>query len=201
MRLDDALDHVAEIHAQVLKSEVYRGYRSRPLWATGAIAALAALLQVALGAPREPSAFARSWLVIGAGCAVLCGIDVWRVQRSGALGAWRRRTLPVLLQTLPALGLGAALSAVWLGTPEAVWLPAIWILLFGLSILSARPFLPRAVGIVAAFYLAFGIAILASTARGVSPSPWTMGVPFGIGQTLLAAVIHRGVERHREVLR
>ena len=52
MRLDRALDDLAEIHAQVLRSEVYRGYRARTCLLTGGLVLAAAAADSVAGAAR-----------------------------------------------------------------------------------------------------------------------------------------------------
>ena len=48
-----ALDQIAEIHQQIAKGEVYRGYRSLPVALSGLIGLIAAWLQ-----PTKPAAAA-----------------------------------------------------------------------------------------------------------------------------------------------
>jgi hypothetical protein len=48
---------------------------------------------------------------------------------------------------------------------------------------------------VAVFYLGTGLAVLALRTGDVALSPWTMGLPFEVGQFLAAAVLYRTSER------
>ena len=201
MHLDDALARVAEIHAQVLRAEVYRGYRALPMAVCGGIALVAALALDLSGAPVDPSEFARTWLGVAGLCTLVCGLDLVRQHRHEDNRVLLRRTIPVLMQSVPSLALGALFSFLWIGGDNAVWLPALWCGLFGLCALSARPFLPRAVGIVAAWYLACGFYLALQVGSSVSaPSPWVMGIPFGFGQCLLAVVLWRNLERRSPAL-
>lgn len=195
MHLDDALARVAEIHAQVLRAEVYRGYRALPMAVCGSVALVAALSLELSGAPADPSEFARTWLGVAGLCTLVCGLDLVRQHRHEDNRVLLRRTIPVLMQSLPSLALGALFSFLWIGGDNAVWLPALWSGLFGLCVLSARPFLPRAVGIIAAWYLACGVYLALNTHGLAAASPWVVGVPFGIGQNLLALVLWRNLER------
>jgi hypothetical protein len=43
--------------------------------------------------------------------------------------------------------------------------------------------------LVGAWYVACGLASLALAQGPLALSPWTMGVPFGLGQILVAAVL------------
>src|SRR5215472_1232773 len=58
-----ALDQIAEIHAHIAKGEVYRGYRSLPIAASGAIGIVAAWLQP-VEVARDPIAFAIYWICV-----------------------------------------------------------------------------------------------------------------------------------------
>lgn len=196
-RLEDALDQLEAIHVQVARSELFRGYRPVPMALTGALALVAASLQVAVPSLREsPRAFALWWVGVAAVAAVVCVLDLWRAVREHHADALRARTVPVLLQFVPSLGIGIALTVCWIDGPLASMLPALWTVVFGLGAFASRPFLPHAVGWVAAFYLAAGVAVLALDARpGLVPSAWSMGIPFGCGQLAMAFVLARGIPR------
>ena len=48
---------------------------------------------------------------------------------------------------------------------------------------------------IAAWYLACGVYLALNTHGVAAASPWVMGVPFGVGQSLLALVLWRNLER------
>ena len=50
--------------------------------------------------------------------------------------------------------------------------------------------LPRTVALAGAWYVAAGVVVLALSSQTQTLSPWTMGLPFVIGQLLLAAILH-----------
>jgi hypothetical protein len=45
---------------------------------------------------------------------------------------------------------------------------------------------------VGVWYLAAGLFCLAAASTTRTPSPWAMGIPFGVGQLLVAAVLRFG---------
>jgi hypothetical protein len=194
MQLDRALAQLSEIHAQVLRSEVYRGYRARPCLWTAAIAVIAALLQERLLPAADGAAYARYWSAVGLIGVALPAFDLWsgRIARHES---WRR-TLTVAGQLVPALAVGAALP--WLllrhGDAAIAWLPGLWVTLFGLGLFASLPYLPRAVLWVATFYLCAG-ALLLLDARPGLPSPWSVGLPFALGQLAAAGVLWTSLER------
>jgi hypothetical protein len=58
--------------------------------------------------------------------------------------------------------------------------------------------MPPATVWVAAWYLACGGWNVAFAQRDVAFGPWTMGVPFGVGQSLTAAILYWNWERSHE---
>jgi hypothetical protein len=196
-RLEDALEQLDAIHHQVLRSELFRGYRPAPMLATGILALVAATVQAVVPATRsDPTAYATWWLVVAAVAGVVCALDLWRAVAQHHADAIRKRTVPVVAQFVPALAAGVAVTLCFYGSASASFLPGIWAMLFALGVFASRPFLPHTVGWVAAFYLAAGASVLLLDGRpGAIPSPWSMGLTFGCGQVALAAVLHRGIPR------
>jgi len=68
-------------------------------------------------------------------------------------------------------------------------LPGLWLVLVSLGLFAAVPSLPRGIMLAAGWYFVAGCTVLMLSAAGASLSPWMMGVPFAVGQVLLAAVI------------
>ena len=196
MDLGRALDDIAEIHRQIAKAEVYRGYRSAPLAASAAIGLTAAWLQPA-EFTGDPVGFVSYWLII-AGCAGFVGaseIIYNYVVHEDATE--RRRTRGVVGQFLPSVAAGAAVAAgvVRFETAAVALLPGLWALCFGLGVFASRPYLPRATGWVALYYAAAG-AMLMWFARPSAPlSGWAVGGIFAIGQLLASAVLWWNLER------
>ena len=54
--------------------------------------------------------------------------------------------------------------------------------------------MPKAIGFVALFYLLSGTWLLVLS-DGAVPSPWGMGLTFGIGQAATALVLYLNIER------
>ena len=106
------------------------------------------------------------------------------------------RTLVATALTVLLAAGGLLTVAVARGLPEALGLlPGLWQVLFSLGIFASSRLLPRAIWGVAAFYLASGFACLLRARLGAAPAPWAMGVPFGVGQFLAAAVLYWNLER------
>jgi peptidoglycan/LPS O-acetylase OafA/YrhL len=94
-------------------------------------------------------------------------------------------------QFLPAGVAGALLTAVLLRyAPQSLWmLPGLWQIVFGLGVFASCRFLPRSMLAVGVWYLAAGLCCLAFASGGQAMAPWTMGVPFCVGQLLVAGVL------------
>jgi hypothetical protein len=95
-------------------------------------------------------------------------------------------------QFLPAIVAGLLLTVVLVRyQTQSLWmLPGLWQVIFSLGVFSSCQFLPRPMFAVGVWYLAAGITCLAVGGGAWALSPWAMGVPFGIGQLLVATVLH-----------
>src|SRR4029453_11693750 len=72
MDLSRALGQLADIHQQLAKGEIYRGYRSVPIAASGLIGLIAAWAQLPALGVVDPIGFVKYWTGIAA-CAALIG--------------------------------------------------------------------------------------------------------------------------------
>jgi hypothetical protein len=192
-----ALSQIAEIHQQIAKGEVYRGYRSLPVAVSGIVGLAAAWLQTpALGA-SDPVGFVIYWAAIGA-CAGFLGVSEivynYAVHENATE---RRRTRRVIGQFMPSVLAGALIAGalVHLSAGLVPLLPGLWAMCFGIGVFASRPYLPRASGFVALFYYAAGVALL-WMAGGPEPlSGWWVGGTFGVGQLFAALVLYWNLER------
>jgi hypothetical protein len=191
-----ALDQIAEIHRQMAKGEVYRGYRSVPVALSGVIGLAAAWLQPpALGA-ADPIGFLFYWSTIALAAAFVGSGEILYnyVVNEDATG--RRQTRKVIGQFLPSLVGGAAMTLCLarLGAELVALLPGLWAFCFGIGIFASRPYLPRASGWIALLYYGAGFALL-WIARTEPLTGWSVGGTFGVGQLLAAAVLWWNLER------
>jgi hypothetical protein len=199
MELREALAQISAIRSQLARTEVFRGYRAAPVAFSGLLAFAAAAIQEAwvTDPARQEGAYLGLWLGAAAIAAVVSGAGM--AVRNRLVGAsWARRlTWLAVEQFLPCVVAGALLTAALVrSAPEQLrLLPGLWQVLFSLGIFASCRLLPRAIFGVAAFYLASGVVVLALAGEGRSLSPWAMGVPFGVGQLLAAAVLYWNLER------
>ena len=190
--LHKALDDISSIRRQVARTVQFRGYGPATLASTGLFAFAAAALQSLL--LPDPANHFRTYLDIWACTAVLSGALI------GAQMYTRSRRVHSSLademirmaaeQFLPSVVAGALLTAV-IGryVPHSIWMiPGLWQIVFSLGIFSSCRFLPRPMLAAGTWYLLTGLICLSSgDARALSP--WAMGIPYGVGQLLVAAIL------------
>ena len=95
-------------------------------------------------------------------------------------------------QFMPAAAAGLFLPLFLLRyAPEAIWImPGLWQLLVSLGIFASIRSLPRSMSLAGAWYFLGGFVGLVWASTTKTLSPWQMGVPFFLGQTLMAAILH-----------
>lgn len=197
MHVSRALEQIAEIHQQLAKGEVYRGYRPLPVACSGLAGLLAAAVQPSALGWHDPMGFVMYWTTVAAVSGLVASSEIVHNYVVRESSTERRRTRRVTAQFLPALAAGAIVSGTFVRLSPALVaaLPGLWALFFGLGIFASRPYLPRASGWVALFYFAAGVTLLWLSPTGVPRSPWSVGGTFGTGQLLAAMVLYWNRER------
>ncbi|MCB1507599.1 MAG: hypothetical protein KDI98_02185 [Hyphomicrobiaceae bacterium] len=196
--VDQALADIAAIRQQVAMSTLFRGLGPAALAATGILALGAALVQLTIGTDSGADPFGYFALWIGtAGIALaILATEILRRRRKEPSSLADAVLQNALLQFLPSGMTGAALlifSALY--APDSLWmLPGLWQILVALGIYAAARLLPGQTMIAAAWYFIAGFYVLLDASQGRVLSPWHMGVPFLIGQSIMAAVTWRATE-------
>jgi hypothetical protein len=199
MHVREALDRLDQIHDQLARAEVYRGFRVPAVAAVGVLGLLAAAVQPLVPDTAAGLGFVWYWVAV-AGAGGLIGTAAalhGYVYREDEFD--RRRTRRVMAQFLPCLLAGGAVTAGLARAPELVsFLPGLWAVLFGLGVVAARPHLPPAIGLVGLGYVVAGAALLLRAVPGAEPSGWAVGGVFGAGHLATALVLWHGVRRDGE---
>jgi len=199
MELREALTQITEIRLQLARTEVFRGYRAMPVAFSGLVALLAAVIQAVT--ITDPMSQIGAYLALWIGAAVVsglaAGLEMVVRARNATSPLTRELTWLAVEQFCPCLLAGALLTIVLVrAEPASLWmLPGLWQIVYSLGIFASCRLLPRATFWVAVFYLGTGLAVLAAGRGDAALSPWTMGLPFAIGQFLAAAVLYRTLER------
>lgn len=190
--LNRALGDISNIRRQVARSTEFRGYGPATLAATGGIALLAAGVQ-AVWLPN-PANRVLEYLIIWLSTAIVSAalIAVQTVTRSRRVHSTMADAMirMAVEQFLPAAGAGTLLTFVLVASaPPLLWmLPGLWQIIFGLGVFSSCRFLPRPMAAAGAWYLLTGLTCIALP-DGRALSPWAMGIPYGVGQSLVAGIL------------
>ena len=192
--VDQALAQLADIRAQMAAGTRFRGLAPAMVASTGLLAIAAAAVQTTRADAGDAGDFVLFWSAVGLLAGGMIAVE--------ALGRARRvhgGMADVLIGGslrlfLPFGVAGAVLTLVLLRVaPEAAWLlPGLWQMLVALLGFSAAATnLPRSVAWAGGWYLLCATAVLTLAGQTQAASPWMMGVPFGVGQLLVAALLHR----------
>jgi hypothetical protein len=194
--LREALADLNAIRLQVARGTQFRGYGPASIAASGVLALVVATAQSLLlsGAQRPVPTFLAVWI---ATAAIAVAVSAWetvsRTQRFH-VGVSREMLQSAIEQFLPPLVVGVLLTAVLTqAAPDAAWmLPGLWELVFSLGVFASVRFLPRPLFAVGLWYLICGLICLCIESGSRTLSPWAVGIPFGVGQLLVAGVLKFG---------
>jgi len=185
--LQQALSEIRSIRTQVARGAEFHGYGPASIAASG-ILALAVAAAQARWMAKSAKADLAIWLGVWAGTAVvsvfLTGLETFVRARRVHVGFAKEMVQSAVAQFLPAVMVGLLLAVVMMRVaPEECWmLPGLWELIFSLGVFASCRFLPRQMFAVGVWYLAAGLFCLVAGSATRSLSPWTMGIPFGVGQ-------------------
>jgi hypothetical protein len=190
--LHKALGDISDIRRQMARSTEFRGYGPATLAATGVFALAAASLQARW--VEDPAHQVERYLTVWMVTAVLSAALAWthmcrRSRRIHSVISDEMIHMAVE-QFMPAVGAGLLLTvAIVRSVPQSEWmLPGLWQIIFSLGIFSSCRFLPRPIFAAGAWYLLTGLICIGFGGRAAF-SPWAMGIPFGVGQALVAGIL------------
>jgi hypothetical protein len=198
-----ALSEIQSIRDQVARGTEFRGYGPASIAMSGVLALLVAAVQTQWMA-KHANTNLWVWLGVWAGTAavslLLTGTETFRRARRVHAGFAGKMIQSAVEQFLPAIMVGFLLTVVLMRvSPQEAWmLPGLWELIFSLGVFASCRFLPKQMFAVGVWYLAAGLFCLAVASATRSLSSWTMGIPFGVGQLLVAAVLQFGYEESLE---
>ena len=199
MDLQEALSQISEIRQQVARSETFRGYRAAPVAFSGLLACLAAALQDAL--VPNPTGQMAGYLSLWVGAALVSmfvtGVAMLFYCKKSMSSLSRANVKLAVGQFLPSVVAGGLVTvALYHQAPDKLpMLPGLWSIFFSLGIFASYRLLPKATFWVGVFYMIAGVLCLVWAKDDLAFSPWAMGVPFGLGQFLSAAILYWTLER------
>ena len=192
------MSEIHSIRVQVARGTEFRGYGPASIAFSGVLA-----LSVAVGQSlwmtdhrHDFAQYLAVWVCTAAVAVAFTTLETFVRSRRVHSGFAREMVGSAAEQFLPAVVVGILLTVVLMRTAaQATWmLPGLWELMFSLGVFASCRFLPRQIFAVGVWYLAAGLYCLAAGGPDRPLSPWAMGVPFGIGQLLVAAVLRFGFE-------
>jgi hypothetical protein len=192
--LDKALADIIAIRSQIAAGTAFRGYGPATVAATGGVALLTAAAQYywLVNPSTHPVLFFFGWIAAALLSAALIFVEMVARSRRHHSGLADAMIHQAVEQFLPA-GLAGLLLAVmlWKFAPETLWmLPGLWQVLVSLGIFASVRSLPRSVALAGGWYFIAGFTVLLLSSQSHALSPWSMGLPFAIGQWLLAAILY-----------
>jgi hypothetical protein len=199
--LHQALQQLSAIRTQVARDTQFRGYGPASIAASGLLAlAVAAVQSHITHDGRDFFPFLFVWAGTAAIAIGLTASETIGRARRAHDGLANEMILLAAEQFLPALVVGVLLTVVLVeAAPQQLWLlPGLWQLLFSLGVFASCRFLPRQTLAVGVWYLLAGLTCIMVQSAAKTFSPWTMGIPFGVGQLLVAAVLQFGFEKAGE---
>ncbi len=191
--LHKALGDISSIRRQVAHSTEFRGYGPATLAATGLIALSAAAIQSRFVSDpaNHIGSYLSIWITSAILSACLTGAQMYTRSRRIHSNMSDEMIRMAVEQFLPSVGAGFLITVVLLRcAPTALWmLPGIWLVVFSLGVFASCRFLPRPMFAVGFWYMFAGLLGLA-WGDGRALSPWTMGLSYGIGQFMAAAILY-----------
>ena len=199
--LAKALGDISRIRRQVAGTTEFRGYGPATLLSTGVLAGIAAAIQATwLNDPANHfSQYLGIWMATAVASACLTGAQMLTRARRMHSSLSNGMIRMAVEQFLPSAVAGALITVVIVrSAPGSAWmLPGIWQVIFSLGVLASCRFLPRWMAVPGAWYMLTGLTCLAlGDSRALSP--WAMGIPFVVGQALVAAVLFLRAQEDRD---
>ncbi|HUB23894.1 MAG TPA: hypothetical protein VL992_00595 [Tepidisphaeraceae bacterium] len=197
MELQQAIAQIADIRLQMSRTRQFRGLGAAATLATAIAAGVAAVWQAErIPDPlNRPQQFVLLWVSVAGLCVAISAIEVLRRYRADDSPLQHELTRHAVEQFLPSLIVGGLLTLVICqDAPAAIWmLPGLWQIIIALGLFASRQLFPMPIFFVGSFYAVCGLINL----TGVVPhlSPWSMAVPFGVGQLANSAVLYFSLER------
>jgi hypothetical protein len=193
--LDKALADITAIRSQMARGTEFQGYGPLTVAATGLLALAAGVVQAAfLPSPAtDPFAYLALWIAAAIISVVLTGGEMVARSRRIHSGLADEMIHAATEQFIPAAVAGALLTFVLFRfAQQSLWiLPGLWQIIFSLGLFASCRSLPRPIFAVGVWYLGTGLATLVLASGPQAFSPYAMALPFGIGQLLMAAILHR----------
>lgn len=198
MEVERALADLAEVRDRLAAVQQFKGYSGPAAAASGAIALVAGIVQLALvPAPVTPSD-ERTYLYVWFSCLAAAlslnygAIGVWYARNVATHERVRARSAGIAL--LPAIILGAVLSLALIIHGQIWMLPGVWYASYAVGLYASRALVPNGAIPLAAAFGIVGAALLLWPTATLPLSWWVMPLGFGLGQIYIGWLLFREPE-------
>ncbi len=192
--LNQALADIADIRSQMAAGTIFQGFGPAVIAISGFLA-----LGTLSGQLLWPELLASSeqtmlflWVTVAILSFLMIAYETRARSRRIHGGLADEMVQNMLLQFMPIGFAGTAIGAViFLFTPSDLWLlPGLWQMLVALGLFASQKALPQQIMFAAAWYFLAGVVVLIIGAKSGAADSLMMGIPFIIGQFLLAGLLH-----------
>ena len=190
--LHKALGDISSMRRQMARTTEFHGYGPATLAATAGFAVVAAGAQ-ALWVPEAANhigLYLSVWIWTAFASAGLIAIQMHTRTRRIHSGLADEMIRMAVEQFLPSAVAGALITVVVVRyAPQNAWMiSGLWQIIFSLGVFSSCRFLPRPMVAAGIWYLATGLVCI-GLGSSWALTPWAMGIPYAIGQSLVAAIL------------
>ena len=179
--IHDALAQVRKLQEFILEKRLFKGYSGKARIISGTAALAGAAILASDHVPNEPIPHLVGWgtvLLVGVLLNYVC-LLYWFLFNPDI------RRDPIMLKpaldAVPALGVGAVFTLVFIMLKQFNLLCGMWMCLYGLAQTAYRQSLPKGVCLVGLGYIGCGVLCLLP-APVIFTNPWPMGIVFFAGE-------------------
>lgn len=179
--IHDALAQVRKLQEFILEKRLFKGYSGKARIVSGSVALAGTVIMASDKMSSDPFVHLTGWciiLVIGVILNYAC-LLYWFLFNSDV------RRNPIMLKpaldAVPALGVGAVFTLVFILAGQFDLLFGMWMCFYGLAQVAYRQSLPQRIYFVGLAYLVCGTYCLLLESISFT-DPWPMGIVFFVGE-------------------
>ena len=196
--IEKALEGITDIRNQIAIGRMFRGFGPAVIGLTGLFAVMLMGAQLLWPDKLAASNIALLgwWIFAAILCVTIIGIEMFALSRRYHGGLAGSMIAHAVQTFLPIGTAGAVLCfTIFSNRPELAWLlPGIWQILIALGIFGSLKFLPKPIVLAGVWYFVAGTVVLMLGSHSPTLSPLAMGIPFAIGQALMAFILFKTLE-------
>lgn len=178
-----AMDNLAFIRDTMARSSVFTGV---PGWGTASIGCVALAAAAIAATQPTPEAWLQVWLVTAAAAVVISAVTITRKLKKAPATEGSLRKFGLGLA--PPLAAGAVLTAVLASNAHWQLIPGVWLLLFGVGVITAGAYSVPIVPTMGVCFAALGVAAF------LTPPDWAdawLATGFGGLHIIFGTIIAR----------